>query len=227
MRHHDQDELARTAGVLLDTVKAETNPKFKDSTFISLMRQLRDREVVVEGNQFVSSTGQIMPVPNTDIKGKAKATYSSVGYSLRSTVNATPFGTHTEQSDPGQTMEKTEDDLFWERENAEYAKFCSNAQGLGPAPIANSESWYDLQESWDNFEATTYGIRPVKLYQFQRDNPYLVEEFSSPIQRGRGPQGISEVRIKAQRRQEVDFRLVYLGARGHSSARHVICICMV
>lgn len=49
----DADELARTAGNLLDKVKGDTSKKFQESNFLSLMRQLRDREVVVEGDKII------------------------------------------------------------------------------------------------------------------------------------------------------------------------------
>lgn len=50
---HDADELARTAGQLLDNVKHDQSEKFQKSSFFSLMRQLRDREVQVEGDKLV------------------------------------------------------------------------------------------------------------------------------------------------------------------------------
>ena len=49
----DADELARTAGQLLDNLKHDQSQKFQESTFLSLMRQLRDREVRVEGDKLV------------------------------------------------------------------------------------------------------------------------------------------------------------------------------
>ena len=49
----DADELARTAGHLLENVKHDQSQKFKQSNFLSLMRQLRDREVRVEGDKLV------------------------------------------------------------------------------------------------------------------------------------------------------------------------------
>lgn len=49
----DPDELARTAGQLLDSVKDEQNQKFRSSNFLGLMRRLRDREVRVEGDKMV------------------------------------------------------------------------------------------------------------------------------------------------------------------------------
>ena len=55
-KHEDKDEsneLARTAGQLLENVKHEHSQKFQNSSFLSLMRQLRDREVHVEGDKLV------------------------------------------------------------------------------------------------------------------------------------------------------------------------------
>ena len=49
----DSDELARTAGKLLENVKDDTSKKFAGSNFLSLMRQLRDREVRIENDHFV------------------------------------------------------------------------------------------------------------------------------------------------------------------------------
>lgn len=49
----DADELARTAGALLNNVEDNQSQKFKESNFLSLMRQLRDREVHVEGDAIV------------------------------------------------------------------------------------------------------------------------------------------------------------------------------
>lgn len=49
----EADELARTAGNLLETVKGDHSQKFRESNFLSLMRQVRDREVTVKGDTFV------------------------------------------------------------------------------------------------------------------------------------------------------------------------------
>ena len=50
---NDADELARTAGQLLDNLKHDQSQKFQNSSFLSLMRQLRDREIQVEGDRLV------------------------------------------------------------------------------------------------------------------------------------------------------------------------------
>ena len=51
--HDESDDLARTAGQLLDNVKHDQSQKFQESNFLALMRQLRDREVRVEGDKMV------------------------------------------------------------------------------------------------------------------------------------------------------------------------------
>jgi hypothetical protein len=45
------DELAKTAGQLLDYVRHDQSQKFKESNFLALMRQLRDREVIIDGDK--------------------------------------------------------------------------------------------------------------------------------------------------------------------------------
>lgn len=52
----DDDELAQTAGRLLDSVADNTSQKFRDSQFLSLMRKLRDKEMRVEGDKMVEAS---------------------------------------------------------------------------------------------------------------------------------------------------------------------------
>ena len=49
----EANELSYTAGQLLDNLKDEQSQKFKESSFLALMRQLRDKEVRVEGDKMV------------------------------------------------------------------------------------------------------------------------------------------------------------------------------
>lgn len=51
----NNDALARTAAMLLDSVDINDNPKFKNSQFMSLMQKLRDRTVHVEGDKMVET----------------------------------------------------------------------------------------------------------------------------------------------------------------------------
>ncbi|SLM38914.1 Peroxisomal targeting signal 1 receptor family [Lasallia pustulata] len=59
--HDEADDLARTAGQLLDSVKHEQSQKFQESSFLALMRQLRDREVRVEGDRMINATQPLHP----------------------------------------------------------------------------------------------------------------------------------------------------------------------
>lgn len=62
---HDDDEMAQTAGRLLERVSDNTSEKFQNSQFLELMRRLRDREVRVEGDKMVEvSTAQSTSSPS-------------------------------------------------------------------------------------------------------------------------------------------------------------------
>ncbi|KAJ2387711.1 hypothetical protein GGI23_006212, partial [Coemansia sp. RSA 2559] len=51
---HDED-LAKTAAQILESVSGSANPKFKDSAFFSFMQQLADGQATISGDQIVSS----------------------------------------------------------------------------------------------------------------------------------------------------------------------------
>jgi len=52
--NNDADELAQTARQLLESVSDNMSEKFQQSTFLALMRQLRDKEVTVQGDKMVN-----------------------------------------------------------------------------------------------------------------------------------------------------------------------------
>ncbi|KAF2495817.1 hypothetical protein BU16DRAFT_526365 [Lophium mytilinum] len=76
---NEQDQMAQTAGKLLESVADNTSEKFQNSTFLELMRRLRDHEVRVEGDKVVetgsidtagnhpSSPGQHIPPTEQDL----------------------------------------------------------------------------------------------------------------------------------------------------------------
>ena len=72
-RQLEQDDLARTAGLLVDTIRGEQNPKFKNSQFLNLMRKLRDGDVVVNGEDLVERSSLPPETLSADAKGKGKA----------------------------------------------------------------------------------------------------------------------------------------------------------
>ncbi|KAG0314674.1 Peroxisomal membrane signal receptor PTS1 [Dissophora globulifera] len=62
----DKDALAKTAGMLLESVDTRGNDKFKNSSFMSFMRRLRDQEVAIEGNKLVEQTSPVAAPAGSD-----------------------------------------------------------------------------------------------------------------------------------------------------------------
>lgn len=60
-RDAEADDLARTAGQLIENLKDEQSSKFQQSNFMQLMRQLRDKEVRIEGDSMVSVSASQLP----------------------------------------------------------------------------------------------------------------------------------------------------------------------
>ncbi|KAJ5179677.1 peroxin-20 [Penicillium capsulatum] len=58
---NEGDLLAQTAGQLLESVQHDQSDKFQQSTFFALMRQLRDREVEVDGEEFRETAQSLHP----------------------------------------------------------------------------------------------------------------------------------------------------------------------
>ncbi|CAK7211164.1 hypothetical protein SCUCBS95973_001040 [Sporothrix curviconia] len=52
----DQDDLARTAGQIIDTLDGHPNARFQESSFMRLMRRIHTREVTVKGDNLVDET---------------------------------------------------------------------------------------------------------------------------------------------------------------------------
>ncbi|KAF5393239.1 hypothetical protein D9757_000747 [Collybiopsis confluens] len=180
----EQDELARTAGLLLETVKSEQNPKFQNSQFMSLMSQLRDQKVVVRGNEMVENDGTIVQ-SRVDTKGKGRAVDppSVPGFgsdymrgsrsSLLQRMGISEVVTYPSELDA--TQMEDENDAYFRRENEDYIRYWNSAT----KPVSNQNSAFDrLQEDWDAFEASTHSIQHVTHYQFQKNNPYLSGERS-------------------------------------------------
>lgn len=188
MTEADSDELSRTAGLLLDTVSMEQNPKFKNSAFLGLMKQLRDREIVVEGNAMVDNVGQVPT--STDVKGKSRAiplnapmlagtayaTTNMPAQDIGYTIN--PGATSSDSlQDKLHPAYEDEDSLFWKTENEDFKKFWEGTQQKEQQPLAGESQaagWDRLQRDWEIFEAVTTGIQPVNMYQFQANNPYVL-----------------------------------------------------
>ncbi|KAF8919851.1 hypothetical protein CPB85DRAFT_1275653 [Mucidula mucida] len=170
----DQDELARTAGLLLDTIRDEQNPKFKNSQFMGLMQQLRDRKITVEGNQMVENDTSYAPGSSSS-KGKGRAVEPipySIGGSYAPSFETTQTPTFLPNHD--NLLQQDDLDAYLQRENADYMQFWKDVADTKADQIPPSTEWDHLQHDWDRFEATNSGIRPIEPYQFQYNNPYLL-----------------------------------------------------
>ncbi|KAG6903102.1 hypothetical protein C0995_006289 [Termitomyces sp. Mi166 len=183
----DNDDLARTAGLLLENVRNEQNPKFQNSQFLNLMRKLRDRDIIVEGNQMVENEGQ----QTVDVKGKGRATDSKPWHASQMSTDTPQVGLVSEQphvrfsesarvqlAEQDFQTEEDANDAYFRQENAEYQQYWNDMRitdiSQAPATDADVAYWERLQQDWDQFEATTQGIKPVVNYQFQDNNPYLI-----------------------------------------------------
>ncbi|KAF8757025.1 Tetratricopeptide repeat [Rhizoctonia solani] len=155
----ERSELAETARQLIEALQHETRPKFKNSQFMGLMRQLRDGEVVVQDGDMVPASEARPAEPTALDKGKGKARRKSVHF----------------ESGSDQAQITEQDDAF---DNADvfYDIYNRERQASSVADPQKDE-WAQLQSDWDSFEATASGIKPVhpRRYQFQKNNPYLNE----------------------------------------------------
>lgn len=191
---HDPDELARTAGLLLDTVQGETNAKFKNSAFMGLMRQLRDGEMIVEGNEMVERSEAVGGVQSSvDLKGKGRAVDTPEPNANRIHV---PLVTPTTTTMPveriatgkqtsnevGSLRSEDSNDAYFRQENEEYIAMHTGNAGAAQMPssqfLSQQAEWDNLQRDWETFEATAHGLRPMSSYQFQANNPYVSGETS-------------------------------------------------
>ncbi|KAF8628859.1 hypothetical protein AX15_003652 [Amanita polypyramis BW_CC] len=196
------DELARTAAMLLEQVKHEQNPKFKNSQFMGLMKQLRDGKITVDGNQMVETNG--IPVSQVDIKGKGRAVDND---GVQESISL--------QDDPN--------DTYFRQENEYYTQYWAkrDAQTALNTTSGFKAEWDNLQADWDRFEATTTGIKEVDLYQFQPNNPYLLGDSSCIMQSDRQTINESVLELEAAVQQDVTNAMAWyhLGIKQQENER--------
>lgn len=77
--------------------------------------------------------------------------------------------------------EEDDIDAYFRRDNDSYIDYWNNQEKQKDArpgqQSADQENvWGAMQDSWDSFEATTWGVKPIDTYQFQPHNPYLHKE---------------------------------------------------
>lgn len=153
---------------------------------MGLMKQLRDGEVVVEGNKMVESDG--LASSKVDVKGKGRAyvpaspSYSNSPLFRTEARNDSLRSVDADQApdEERQVVQEDSNDVYFRHENADYIKYWNELQAIQGAVLRTAETmaWDKLQADWDNFEATSSGIKAITHYQFQENNPYLLGDFS-------------------------------------------------
>ncbi|KAG1878314.1 hypothetical protein F4604DRAFT_1580353 [Suillus subluteus] len=198
-----KDDMAQLAARVIDAVQGEQNPKFRQSQFMSLMRQFRDGEVIVEEDKIVPSESST--AARVNVKGKGRAVdipVREVQEPVRvhsvpaSSIQGYQGSFELSEAYRHQRNNNYADDAYFQQENEEFSKYW-DAHYTGPVPhtISAGEqgSWHELQRDWDAFEATSTGIKALTNYQFQENNPYLLGDSSrtrhhgmhvSEVQRG-------------------------------------------
>ena len=172
----EQDALARTAGKLVDVLREEQNPKFKNSQFMGLMRSLADRTSVVEGNEIVSTSS--VPADATSastsasVKGKGKERAGDIS-TLGQTIQVNPYFTNVgiisgrefpglsriqgQTSNDAITSDVTQDSHdgvyeYFKQENEDYIAYQRAASRV--AADNNRGVWDDSsqQHEWDKLQ---------------------------------------------------------------------------
>lgn len=195
--------MAQTAGELVEALREEQSPKFKNSQFMGLMRSLADRTSVVEGNDIVLAASAPVDATSTDIdaKGKGKGRADTIR-DLGPTVQVNPYSTnsgvishrqfsalpYTQGQTPNDTVtsnttQDSHDEVYeyFKRENEDYIAYqlsanraaVGNDQGIWDESSQKFE-WDKLQGEWDAWEANAVGVRKLSNYQFASENPYFL-----------------------------------------------------
>lgn len=158
------DDLSAVAGLLVDNLKDESNEKFKNSAFLGFMRQVRDKELVVDGNEFVPSSSmsavdsqQQSSIPSS-LKGKgvlrdpSSSTDQPVLLERRKSVHFESGGSFMDDWDTQQG------------EEVQREASSSSRQATGPNYFALQEAeWANLQQDWDAWDATVNGYQRMGL----------------------------------------------------------------
>lgn len=88
---NDEDEMAATAGRLLERIADNTSEKFQNSQFLQLMRRLRDHEVRVEEDKIVEVNAQ---------ENAANSSSQLQNRQQQSTRQSNPSSSHIPPIDP-------------------------------------------------------------------------------------------------------------------------------
>jgi peroxin-5 len=182
-----EDDMAWLAAQVINAVKDDQNPKFQNSEFMNLMRQLRDGEVVVEDEKIVPKE---FTVRSADVKGKSRAVEVPLEPITQDMADQSRVNQRIQPSYQGSEelnaaylqLTKDANEAHFDQENRDFTEYW-NSHIAGPAAhmaaAGQASSWHEMQQDWDAFEATTTGVKPIANYQFQTNNPYLLGDLST------------------------------------------------
>ncbi|KAI8887626.1 TPR-like protein [Backusella circina FSU 941] len=155
---NDKDALAKTAAMLLDTVDVESNPKFKNSQFMHLMRRLRDSEVTVDGDKLVETTKSNDWASEFDTSTKFKSWTNEFNYE------------QNQHQQPGDWASKAtgHQELFTKTGEMEYwvQQYNKNLE-----QITNAKESNDWLNQAENYRTTDPAY---DTYHFSLNNPYII-----------------------------------------------------
>jgi peroxin-5 len=156
----------------------------------------------------------------TDLKGKGRAVdpiplggaldaenaRKSVSFASMASVRLAEQQQQQPMQEDGM-LDEDPNDAYFRQDNAEYQQYWATANAPAQASTSQLQNaeWDHLQADWDNFEATSTGIKPVDRYIFQKNNPYVSDTPSFTTRHHLAHQG---------RQQLLDVRLTlsYSGA---------------
>jgi peroxin-5 len=187
----DNGDLARTAAMLLDSVDAEANPKFKNSQFMDLMRKLRDSEVTIEGDKMVETKGKSWA---SEFEGSAQTKdwtsefVQNAGNATSGNMWSNEFAQKAERgwtedwsadfNNQASTSEAQMHELFGKGSEMDdwVQQYNKNIAHL---KTAQDREWDDMQKDWERFKPEQgLGYRATNpnydTYNFTVNNPYLM-----------------------------------------------------
>lgn len=178
----EMDDMARTAGMLLESIDSEKNQKFKDSSFLNLMKGFRDGEVKVQGNKIVP-TGQstdasqeLSSVTNVNIKEQTAHILDHKDLAQ----NWTEEFIENQELDRNET--KTTLGELSDNEFEQAFKFTNWVDEykdhiLNMTKDPKELNWDELQKDWEQYDVTGKGYRSTNPlydnYEFSKTNPFI------------------------------------------------------
>ncbi|KAG8903223.1 hypothetical protein FRB99_003576 [Tulasnella sp. 403] len=183
------DDLATTAGLLLNSLSHEQKEKFKNSAFMGLMRKVRDREVIVSGNDMVPATeaaSQDSIISPFEFSGVGSSASSIAKGKMRETdppsaVLSPLYAPKTVHFDDGSTvpMATSEDFEDWIDALADPSTSRPKTRRVGIIEAQEAE-WAQLTKQWEEWTtAPNERMLEGMGYVFQANNPYLNPEFAN------------------------------------------------